>query len=81
MKEKIGIHMAIVQEKHSSLNIQSSDYIPVRMVEVEIGQALPTLFTFDEKKEQYYQRARCLVRLHTQPLGLGIQELLIVPDS
>ncbi len=66
----MGIHMAIVHEKHSSLNIQLSDYIPVRMVEVEIGQALPTLFAFDEKKEQYYQRARCLVRLHTQPLGL-----------
>ena len=49
---------------------QTSDFAPVRIIEVELGQPLPTLTAFDEKKGRDYQRARCLVRLHTQPLGL-----------
>ncbi len=49
---------------------QSSEYIPVRIVEVELERPLPTLSAFDPEKGSYYQRARCLVRLHTQPLGL-----------
>ena len=49
---------------------QSSEYIPVRIVEVELERPLPTLSAFDPEKGSYYQRARCLVRLHTQSLGL-----------
>jgi hypothetical protein len=62
--------MAVTQQKISHIDDQLSDYIPVRIVEVELEQPLPTISAFDDKKERCYQRARCLVRLHTQPLGL-----------
>src|SRR5438105_5250436 len=62
--------MAVTQQKISPIDDQLSDFIPVRIVEVELEQPLPTLPAFDDKKGRCYQRARCLVRLHTQPLGL-----------
>ncbi len=49
---------------------QQMDTIPVRIVEVELGQALPILSAFDEKTDRTYQRAHCLVRLHDHPLGV-----------
>jgi GT2 family glycosyltransferase len=49
---------------------QATDYIPVRILEIELGEPLPTISAFDEKKGSCYQRAYCVVRLHTQPLGL-----------
>src|SRR5258708_2394956 len=49
---------------------QVPDLAPVRIVEIEVGQPLPDVSAFDEKTGQHYQRALCLVRLHTQPLGL-----------
>src|SRR3989454_12335402 len=66
----MGTDMVATYQKMTPIDNQSPDYIPVRMLEVELGQPLPTITALDEKKEQYYQRARCLVRLHTQPLGL-----------
>lgn len=48
---------------------QEADFTPVRMVEIELGQALPALSAVDEVRGQSYRRARCLVRLHTHPLG------------
>ncbi len=62
--------MVATYQKMTPIDNQSPDYIPVRMLEVELGQPLPTITALDEKKGSYYQRARCLVRLHTQPLGL-----------
>jgi GT2 family glycosyltransferase len=70
MKERMGIAMAAVQKKNVSIPTQSSEYVPICMLEVEIGQPLPTLSAVDEKKERIYKRARCLVRLHSQPLGI-----------
>ncbi|MBA2394899.1 MAG: glycosyltransferase [Ktedonobacteraceae bacterium] len=70
MKERMGIAMAVMQKKNISVDTQSSEYIPVRMLEVEIGQSLRTLSAVDEKRERTYKRARCLVRLHSQPLGI-----------
>lgn len=46
-----------------------SDFSPVLIREIELSQPLPTLLAFDEQKERTYRQARCLVRLHTQPLG------------
>ena len=66
----MGIAMAVVQKKHVPITTQSSKYVPVCMVEVEIGHSLPTLSAVDEKKERTYERARCLVRLHSHPLGI-----------
>ncbi len=49
---------------------QASDFEPLRIIEVEIGQPLPEVSACDENTGRYYRRALCLVRLHTQPLGL-----------
>jgi GT2 family glycosyltransferase len=62
--------MIAMQSKTSSIVYQSTDHIPMRILEVELGQPLPPITAFDDKKESYYQCARCLIRLHTQPLGL-----------
>jgi glycosyltransferase involved in cell wall biosynthesis len=58
------------QANISFIKARSLDYVPTRMLEVEIGQPLPVLSSFDKERAKYYQRARCLVRLHTYPVGL-----------
>lgn len=46
-----------------------TDFIPVLIREIELGQPLPTLVAFDPQREQIYRRVRCVIRLHTWPLG------------
>src|SRR2546426_8584306 len=80
----MGTDMVATYQKMTPIDNQSPDYIPVRMLEVELGQPLPTITALDEKKGSYYQRARCLVRLHTQPLGLvelDIDKNALRPDE
>jgi len=48
---------------------QASNFEPMRIIEVEIGQPLADISAHDENTDRYYRRALCLVRLHTQPLG------------
>jgi GT2 family glycosyltransferase len=64
--------MHIFSRKYKSDSVSSSevDYAPMRILEIELSQPLPDISTFDRKSGCYYSRARCLVRLHTQPLGL-----------
>jgi glycosyltransferase involved in cell wall biosynthesis len=76
-KEKID--MVVAEKKNAIVNTGSSAFIPIRMMEIEIGTALPILSAFDEKKERSYACARCLVRLHTQLLGTV--ELQFVQDK
>ncbi len=54
---------------------QASDFEPMRIIEVELGQPLPDVSACDENTDRYYRRALCLVRLHTQPLGLVTLQL------
>jgi len=54
----------------SSLEAQAGEYAPVRILELELSQPLPTISARDDKTGQIYRRANCLVRLHTQPLGI-----------
>ena len=54
---------------------QASNFEPMRIIEVEIGQPLPDVSACDENTGRYYQRALGLVRLHTQPLGLVTLQL------
>ncbi len=49
---------------------QASDFVPIQIMETEIGQPLPGIVAFNDKTGQHYQRAFCLIRLHTQPLGI-----------
>ena len=51
--------------------VQKTDVLlPIRIVEIELGQPLPTLSAVCQSSGTAYQRARCLVRLHDQPLGI-----------
>ncbi len=49
---------------------QASDYVPARILDIELGGPLPSVPAVDEKTGRCYQRAICLVRLHAQPLGV-----------
>jgi len=49
---------------------QLSDVAPARVMEIELGEPLPMITAFDDKKGKRYQRVLCLVRLHTRPLGV-----------
>lgn len=44
--------------------------VPARVIEIELGRPLPLQHAFDDRTGRYYQRALCVVRLHTQPLGV-----------
>jgi glycosyltransferase involved in cell wall biosynthesis len=44
--------------------------VPARVLEIELGQPLPVLLALDGSTGRYYQRALCLVQLHSQPLGV-----------
>ncbi|GHO46908.1 glycosyltransferase [Ktedonospora formicarum] len=60
--------LAQAPEKDAHSN-RAPDLVPMRIIEIELGQPLPVLSNFDEKKGRHYQRALGVVRLHTQPLG------------
>ena len=62
--------MAVVQQEYSAIVDQSPNYIPVRILEIEISRPLPNISAVNKQTGQQYQRARCLIRLHTRPLGL-----------
>jgi GT2 family glycosyltransferase len=62
--------MVPAKQEASIVVTQQPDFAPARIVELEIGQPLPMLSSFDEKTGRDYQRALCLVRLHSQPLGV-----------
>lgn len=48
----------------------TSNFVPVKIQEVEISKPLPTISPFDSATGQTYQGALLLVRLHRQPLGM-----------
>ena len=48
---------------------------PVRLLEIELSQPLPSISTFDARAQHHYRHARALVRLHAQPIGLIDLEL------
>jgi GT2 family glycosyltransferase len=49
---------------------QVSVLVSARIIEIDLGQPLPVIRAFDARTGRYYQRALCVVRLHTQPLGI-----------
>lgn len=59
----------------STSALAGSNHVPLRVLEVELAKPLPALSACDEKTGRRYRRARCLVRLHTRPLGLVELEL------
>src|SRR5579859_1539387 len=67
-------------EEATSITL-ATQYPPMRILEVELGEALPMLSSFDERTEKHYQRALCTIRLHTHPLGTPHLECLTQPDQ
>lgn len=49
---------------------QEAEFRPIKVLQVELGQELPVITVRGDADNQVYERALCLVRLHTQPLGL-----------
>jgi len=66
-------------EEATSITL-ATQYPPMRILEVELGEALPMLSSFDERTEKHYQRALCTIRLHTHPLGTLELSLPAEPD-
>ncbi len=60
----------LLNNEASTIAAQVPDLAPARIVEIELGQPQSTVSSFDDKTGQHYQRAFCLVRLHTQPIGV-----------
>ena len=58
------------EDAHIPRNLNKTDYIPASIFEIEISEALPIISTFRAETKEHYQRAWCVVRLHTQPLGV-----------
>src|SRR6266516_7895151 len=57
-----------VLERPDSATTES--YAPVCIAEVELAEILPTLSTVNGQTGQHYQSIHCVVRLHSQPLGI-----------
>src|SRR5207237_1039755 len=63
------------EEKDTPMQVKNQQggteeaYAPMHIMELELGQPLPSLYAVNERTGRPYQRALCLVRLHCQPLG------------
>lgn len=64
------MQIAPVRYEQRAIADSEADFVPVLLQEIELSQPLPILLAFNEVRGQTYQRVRCVVRLHTQPLGL-----------
>ncbi len=58
------------QTATTSVTEDVPDLEPVRVVELELGQPLPAILSYDDRTGRYYRHAKCLVRLHSHPLGI-----------
>ena len=62
--------MLLYKPEASTIEAQAPDLAPAQILEIELGQSLPGISAFDDRAGNHYQRAFCLVRLHSQPLGM-----------
>lgn len=69
MKDK-SLTMLALPPDTARLEPEAPAFQPVRLLEVELSQPLPSISAYDARTERCYQRAQVLVRLHTRPLGL-----------
>ncbi|MGI9059679.1 MAG: glycosyltransferase family 2 protein [Ktedonobacteraceae bacterium] len=63
-------HLSREKAEDSIATDEALSYVPMLIAEVELGQPLLPLSACDEETGRTYERALCLVRLHTQPLGM-----------
>src|SRR5260370_36157301 len=58
-------------EHHRGIDLrQRVPPAPARVLEIELSQALPIVMAFDKETQVRYKRVFCLIRFHTQPLGI-----------
>ena len=69
-KEKKNMHKLPTLHKRTFMKETDPDFVPILIREIDLGQPLPMLSAIDKQRERTYMRVRCLVRLHTQPIGL-----------
>lgn len=83
MKRKTQMQMRTLSGRleTSPILTQTAEYAPVCILEIELAEPLPSISAVDEKTGYHYQRARCLARLHTRPLGVVEFQLAEGPTS
>jgi glycosyltransferase involved in cell wall biosynthesis len=57
-------------EREASPSPASEPFSPSRICEIELSEPLVAISAFKHDREQRYARAHCLLRLHSQPIGL-----------
>jgi len=57
-------------ERKAPVSQSGGSFSPIRICEIEISRPLPDISALNEETSRRYQRAQCLIRLHTRPLGL-----------
>jgi glycosyltransferase involved in cell wall biosynthesis len=65
-----SMHLLKRKQQLASIQARAEEYVPTRVLEIEIGQPLQPLTSIDEKTGQHYERAMGLIRLHNRPLGV-----------
>jgi glycosyltransferase involved in cell wall biosynthesis len=58
---------------------KKTPFTPIRLVELELSQPLPDLAPSYDTNARLYRRARALIRLHNQPIG--VVDLLLDDDG
>ena len=74
-KEEMDTLMLQTKQESSSSVTTASDFAPIRLMEVELGQPVLSVSCSNDQMGHLYQRALCLVCLHTQPIGIVELEL------
>ncbi|GAC1389428.1 MAG: hypothetical protein NVS4B11_03650 [Ktedonobacteraceae bacterium] len=69
-KKEMNTDMSIGKLEVPVMATQVPELEPACILEIELGQLLSDISALDEKTGRLYRRALCLVRLHTQPLGI-----------
>src|SRR6266487_1430225 len=80
-KTHMQLHTLTGRPETSAIVAQTVEYTAQCIVEIELAGPLPLISGVDEKTGYHYQLARCLVRLHTRPLGLVEFQLAEGPAS
>src|SRR5579859_1033735 len=57
-------------EREAPISPSEKSISPIRIIEIELSQPLSDLPALNDPAGQIYHKALCLVRLHSQPLGM-----------
>src|SRR6185437_10326271 len=68
--------MKVTEAPQALRETAAPDDLPIRVLEVELGEPLASISACDPASGIRYRQALCLIRFHTQPLGLLRFDLL-----